>query len=46
MTKSLSALLAAAALFVGGAAQAQQEPIERDICVFDIAGQMGPTMAA
>ena len=45
MTKRVSALFAALALSLAGTAVAQA-PIERTVCVFDIAGQAGPTMAA
>jgi hypothetical protein len=44
MTTTLKALLASGLLLASSVATA--ETIERDICVFDIAGKVGPTMAA
>lgn len=44
MTTTLKALLAGGLLLASSVATA--ETIERDICVFDIAGQVGPTMTA
>lgn len=44
MTKSLSALLAAGLFMLSLLAQA--DPIQRTICVFDIAGNVGPVMSA
>ena len=44
MTTTLRALLTSGLLLASSMATA--ETIERDICVFDIAGKVGPTMAA
>ena len=44
MTTTLKAFLASGLLLASSVATA--ETIERDICVFDIAGKVGPTMAA
>ena len=44
MTTTLKALLTGGLLLASSMVTA--ETIERDICVFDIAGKVGPTMAA
>ena len=44
MTTTLKAFLASGLLLASSVATA--ETIERDICVFDIAGKVGPTIAA